>query len=75
MSTAKYNYVLPPMVPWNEISLKIDLEYIAKFYKVMGDMKIDNGHSFSYSISVFFPQKFQDQVIKTQFAPYDAIPG
>lgn len=55
MSTAKYNYILPPMMQWNEISLKIELEQISKSYKVMGDMEIDNGHSFSYSISVFFP--------------------
>jgi hypothetical protein len=38
-------------------------------------MEIDDGNSFSYAVVVAFPTLFKSQVIKTQFAPYDAIPN
>ena len=75
MSTAKYNYELPPMVYWNEVELKIGLGGLATKFNVQGDMEVENGHTFSYSVMVFFPQHFQHQVIQNQFAPYDAIPS
>jgi len=75
MQTAKYNYEMPPMTLWNEVELKIELAKISEEFGVAGDMEIDNGHSFSYSVTVFFPQKFQEQVIRNQFAPYDAVPS
>jgi hypothetical protein len=37
-------------------------------------MESDNGHSFSYSVMVSFPQHFQYQAVMNQFAPYDAVP-
>ena len=75
MSTAKYNYEMPPMVYWNEVELKIGLGGLATKFNVQGDMEVENGHTFSYSVMVFFPQHFQHQVIQNQFAPYDAIPS
>lgn len=38
-------------------------------------MDIDSGHSYAYNIFVFFPTYFQTQVVKSQFAIYDAVPG
>ena len=55
---------MPPMTLWNEVELKIELAKISEEFSVAGDMEIDNGHSFSYSVTVFFPQKFQEQVIR-----------
>lgn len=37
-------------------------------------MEIDDGNSFSYVVVVAFPAIFYNQVVKTQFAPYDALP-
>ena len=63
------------MVFWNEVELKMRLEDLAKQHKITGNMEADNGHSFSYQVFVYFPQKFMNQVIMNQFAPYDAIPS
>jgi len=55
MSTSKYNYETPPMIFWNEVELKIRLGELSNQFKVDADMEVDNGHSFSYSVMVFFP--------------------
>jgi hypothetical protein len=64
MATARYNYDMPPMVFWNEVDLKIQLQKLAKVYMAGGlkeqqDMESDNGHTFSYSVMVLFPTRFQ----------------
>lgn len=38
-------------------------------------MEVDNGNSYSYNVIVQFPTYFYAQVIKNQFAPYDAVPA
>ena len=73
MDTAKYNYMLPPMVFWNEIELKIELNKIAAEFGKQGNLEIDKGHSFQYSISVFFPTEFVKQTHLMQFVPYDVV--
>ena len=55
MSTSKYNYEFPPMVFWNEVELKIGLGHLSAKFNVQGDMEVENGHIFSYSVMVFFP--------------------
>lgn len=65
---------MPPMVHWNEIDLKLQLDVLAKHFEIHGDMESDNGHTFSYSAMVSFPTHFQYQAVMNQFAPYDAIP-
>ena len=46
---------------------------IAKEFGLTGDVEIDKGHSFQYTISVYLPTEFQKQIGLVQFAPYDAI--
>ena len=45
------------MIFWNEVELKIRLGELAEQFKVGDklDMEVDNGHTFSYSVMVFFP--------------------
>ena len=50
------------------------LEDLCGEFNISGDMEIDDGNSFSYAVVVQFPSVFFNQMIKTQFAPYDAIP-
>ena len=38
-------------------------------------MNQDNGFSFAYQLTLFFPTYFQKQVIKSQFSIYDAFAG
>lgn len=38
-------------------------------------MELDNGNSFSYQIIVHFPTVFHTQVLRSQFAIYDALPS
>jgi len=75
MSTAKSNYDMPPLVLWNQVELKLALADICKEFNIIGDMESDNGNSFSYSIIVNFPTHFHAQMIKNQFANYDAVPS
>ena len=74
MQTAKYNYEMPPLALSNEVELKLELAKMAKIFGITGNQEIDNGHPFSYSVMVHFPQKFEEQTIKSMFAPYDANP-
>ena len=55
MQTAKYNYETPPMIFWNEVELKVGLGHLSEKFNVTGDMEVENGHTFSYSVMVFFP--------------------
>lgn len=37
-------------------------------------MEVDDGNTFSFAVFVSFPDLFEKQAIKTQFAPYEAVP-
>ena len=74
MQTSKYNYELPPMIIWNQIDLKLQLEDLCQLYGIKGDMEADNGNGFSYAIIVQFPTLFLAQVIRSQFAYVDSVP-
>jgi hypothetical protein len=58
MSTAKYTYELPPMVMWNQVELKVSLAAICAEFGHNGDMEIDNGNGFSYTVITNFPNSF-----------------
>ena len=65
LSTSKYNYDTPPLVHWNQVELKIALQDVAGHFGITGDVEIDNGNSFAYSIMLFFPTKFNEQVVQS----------
>ena len=65
LETASQTYDLPPMVIWNQLDLKLQLEDLCRDFKISGDMEVDEGNSFSYSIVVQFPTIFNAQMIKT----------
>ncbi|CDW82479.1 UNKNOWN [Stylonychia lemnae] len=75
INTCKYNYESPNLIVWNDLELKSQLSSRSAVYGIHGDLEIDSGHSFAYSIMVFFPTYFHSQVIKSQFAIYDAVPA
>lgn len=43
------------MLIWNQIDLKLSLEQMCEEFQIQGDMEIDDGNSFSYSVIVKFP--------------------
>ena len=57
----------------NMHELKIRIKDAAETYGVTGDIELDHGYSFSYRVTVKFPQYFQKQVIKSQFSIYDVF--
>ena len=73
---ARYDYEQPPMIIWNQVDLKVGLHDLCIPYGINGDnMENDNGNSFSYNIIVqIFPDRFLEQVLKTQFAYVDSVP-
>jgi hypothetical protein len=71
MSTAKYNYDRPVLAYWNEVEAKLDILAVAKQFGIVGDIDVDNGNSFSYQVSLYFPKMFYEQTIMSQFLCYD----
>ena len=53
------NYELPPLIVPNNIELKLYLSELAKEFSITGSLDTDNGHFFTYQISVHFPSHFQ----------------
>lgn len=64
LETINYQYDRAPMLIWNQVDLKMSLEEMCREFAIQGDMEIDDGNSFSYSVIVKFPQLFFAQVIK-----------
>ena len=73
--TTKFDYAKLPMLHTLAIELKIKLKEISKEFDITGDIEIDNGHSFTYQIQVFFPVRFQEQVERSKFDLYDTLPA
>ena len=57
----------------NQHELKLRILAAAKDYQIFGDIELDHGYSFSYRVTVKFPQYFQRQCIKSQFSLYDVF--
>ena len=55
MGSCKYNYEMPHLLSWNQIELKLNLSQKSAYFDIKGDLEIDNGHSFAYTVMVFFP--------------------
>jgi hypothetical protein len=62
---------MPPLIVANNMELKLMLIDIAKEFGITGDLEIDNGHSFTYQVQLFYPTHFQRQVLLLQFDWYD----
>ena len=60
------------MLEANAINFKVSLLELALEFGITGDIEIDNGHSFTYQIQVFFPGHFVKLIQK--FDLYDSYP-
>lgn len=74
LSTTQFDYMKMPMLHVLAIELKIDLKEISKEFDIIGDLEVDNGHSFTYQIQVHFPVLFQKHVENSKFDLYDTFP-
>lgn len=63
------------MVHWNSIELKLSLEELSANIGVKADLEIDQGNNFSFTVVGRFPALFLPQVVRQQFAYYDAVPS
>lgn len=59
----------------NILELKVTIVDKALEYGIYGDIELDQGYSFAYQITIFFPTYFQKQIIQSQFSLYDAFAG
>jgi hypothetical protein len=50
--SSRTNYDLPPLMIWNQVELKLSLEDLCSSYNLSGDMEVDDGNSFSYTVIV-----------------------
>lgn len=58
----------------NIFSLKLKITDTArKTLEFDGNIELDHGYSYAYTISTIFPSYFQVLVIKSQFSLYDAL--
>lgn len=69
-----FDYARLPLLHVLAIELKIHLKQIAQEMNITGDLEVDNGHSFTYQIQVFFPVLFQKHVENSKFDLYDTFP-
>jgi hypothetical protein len=50
------------------------IEYASEI-NITGDIDLDGGYSYSYQVSVIFPNHFQAQILKSEFSVYDQGAG
>jgi hypothetical protein len=60
-----------PLRIQNLFELQTDILQRAANFKIHGDIEIDDGHSFTYQVNVFFTMYFQRQLVKSRFSLYD----
>jgi hypothetical protein len=73
-SSWRADHDIVPDVVSNIYSLKNRIIETAKdVLDFDGNIELDQGYSYAYSISTMFPAYFQKQVIKAQFSLYDAL--
>ena len=65
------DYQVPPRYLSNIIELQMDIKSRAIEFGIRGNIHIDQGHSFCYSVTVLFPVAFQKQLFKSRFALYN----
>jgi len=75
LSSTEFDYARLPLLHVLAIELKIHLKEISKEFDITGDIEVDNGHSFTYQIQVFFPVLFQKYVENSKFDLYDTFPA
>lgn len=75
MQTQKSDHQLAPTMINNILELKVTIVDKALEYGIYGDIELDQGYSFAYQITIFFPTYFQKQIIQSQFSLYDAFAG
>ena len=62
---------MAPYMVSNQIDLKMRIIDKAQQFSIIGDIELDQGYSFAYQITIYFPTYFQKQTIKAQFSVYD----
>ena len=75
LQSYRFDQQRPPMLLCNNIELKLYLMDLSSEFEITGNLEVDNGHSFTYQIQVFFPVYFQEQVRKCVFDLYDTFPN
>lgn len=73
MHSWKPNHDEVPKIIMDNCILKEKIVEAASRFGLVGDIEIDLGFAFCYQVTVFFPNYFQKQVIKSQFSVYDAF--
>ncbi|CDW83349.1 UNKNOWN [Stylonychia lemnae] len=75
LNSIKNDHDMAPSMIENSIELKLHILDKSLEYGIYGDIELDQGYSFAYQITIFFPTYFQRQIIKSQFSLYDAFAG
>ena len=69
------DYDVAPDLINNVPEAKHKIVALAKLFGLAAGLDQDNGFSFAYQLSLFFPTHLQKQMIKSQFSIYDAFAG
>ncbi len=71
MNSYEYDIIFPPLV----ISMNGEINYYIKelceYFQIQFDITIDKGKAFSYSIDIFFPKYFKQQIKNFTYIPYE----
>jgi len=75
LASHRADHQLAPTMIANILELKVQILDKSVEYGIHGDIELDQGYSFAYQITIFFPSYFQKQIIQSQFSLYDAFAG
>lgn len=67
------DYEITPDLINNIPEMKMKIMDLCMPFGLTADLTQDNGFSFAYQLSLFFPTHFQKQIIKSEFTIYDAF--
>lgn len=70
--TFQLDYDFAPALVDNICELKVKLTKLAAQYGLYGNVDLDNGYSFAYLVTLFFPNGLQDALDRINFKDYDA---
>lgn len=75
LGSCRPDWEVPPSIVQSRPEIKQLIRDLQGQYGLKTDLDQDEGFSFGYQLTLYFPTHFQIQVIKSNFSLYDAFAG
>lgn len=71
LSSFEYDIIFPPLVISMNAEISHYIKELCEYFQIQFDISIDKGKAFSYSIDIFFPNYFKQQIKNFTYLPYE----